>query len=175
MMKKSLGLLSAFLLLSSLMLAQIPKNDAKEFEYQGAATVKRAGSGELQQRMVKWANSYFEGMKVEVLVDDTTKRIVEVNVTESLVENYFGVNRKHADRVLKYHIKFDADRKDYKYWINKFEYSAQETDPKGQVNAVNGKLNELKTAANKSLQEEVHAKMLAIIESFTQAAEQELE
>lgn len=161
--------------LSTTAFAQIPKNDEKQFEYYGENSVRRAGSGDLQKRLTKWANTYFDNAKVEVLVDDSTERYVEVNVSQPMVEAYFGVKRKHEDRLLKYHIKFDAERKDYSYKINRFEYQAKEIDHKGEEEQLNGYLSDLKTAARKSLEEEVHNMMMALIESFEEAAETELE
>jgi hypothetical protein len=155
--------------------AQMPKNDEKKYEYYGENTVRRAGSGDLQKRLAHWGENTLEAEKVEVMVDDSTERYVEINVTEKMVESYFGVNRKHEDRVLKYHIKFDTDRKDYKYWVNKFEYQATEIDKKGEKTQLNGYISDLKTAASKSLEEEVHNKMQDLIASFSEAAEMELE
>jgi hypothetical protein len=155
--------------------AQMPKNDEKAFEYYGEATVKRAGSGDLQKRLVQWAKQNLQDeAQFTMSVDDSTHRFIEIDVTERLVESHYGVNRTHKDRGLSYHIKFDTDRKDYQYWINGFKYKALEVDHKGRETQHDGRLEDIKSAASKSLEEDVHVRMTELVESFTKAAEVEL-
>lgn len=157
-------------------LAQMPKNADKDFEYSGEATVRKAGSGDLLKRFEHWAKDYFsDATSVDVAVDDSTERYVEVKVVESLVESHFGVNYTHKDRSLTYLMQFDADRKNYKYKINGFYYKAIEIDRKGRETPIDSKLSEVKGASTKSLDEELHERMQGVIASFTEAAEKELE
>lgn len=168
--------LALALLVSSVSFAQMPKNDNKDFEYKGEKSVKRAGTGDLMKRIEKWGNDYFkEASSYTIAIDDTTKRYVEMDVTEAMVESHFGVNRTHSNRSLSYHIKFDADRKDYIYVINDFYYKALEVDNKNRETQMDAKLSEIKGAASGSLEEEVHMKMEQVIESFSKALEIELE
>lgn len=174
-MRLQFALFTFLFLLGHSLFAQMPKNDNKEFEYQGTADVRRAGSGDLIKRLSKWGNEYFsDALSLKVAVDDSTKRFVEIDVTEPLVEMHFGVNRTHKERSISYHIKFDTDRKSYLYWINDFRYKALEIDHKGREQQHDDLLSEIKSAATKSLEEEMHARMKDVIESFKKAAETEL-
>jgi hypothetical protein len=169
-------MLAIALLVSSVSMAQMPKNDNKEFEYKAQNSVKRAGTGDLMKRIEKWGNDYFKDVtSFTISIDDSTKRYVEMDVVESMVESHFGVNRTHKNRSLSYHIKFDADRKDYNYSINEFYYKALEVDHKNRETQLDAKLSDIKGAASGSLEEEVHMKMEQVIESFSKALEIELE
>jgi len=53
-------MLAIALLVSSVSMAQMPKNDNKEFEYKAQNSVKRAGTGDLMKRIEKWGNDYFK-------------------------------------------------------------------------------------------------------------------
>ncbi|MEX2595697.1 MAG: hypothetical protein WEC59_02120 [Salibacteraceae bacterium] len=175
MMKLATTILG-FLLVATSVMAQIPKNDDKQFEYHAEESVRRAGSGDLVKRLNYWANEYFsDEASLKISPDTTSDDIFYVDVTKELVESYFGVNRKHQNRSLSFHIKFLAERKDYQYWINDFKYKATEIDKKGRETLLDGQLSELKTAASKSLEEEVHLMMTNMIEAINKAAETELE
>lgn len=168
--------LAVALLVSSVAVAQMPKNDNKDFEYKGEASVKRAGTGDLMKRIEKWGTDYFkDATAFEIAIDDSTERFIEMDITETLVESHFGVNRTHKNRALSYHIKFDADRKDYAYTINKFHYKALEIDHKNRETQLDAKLSDIKGAATGSLEEEIHRRMETTIENFTKALEIELE
>jgi hypothetical protein len=176
MMSKWSILFTSLLLSAQVAWSQMPTNSDKKFEYNAAASVKKAGTGDLVKRFEHWAHSYFDEAKsVEILVDDSTNRVVEIKVTEDMVESHFGVNRVHKNRSLTYHIKFDAERKNYTYWINGFYYKATEIDHKGRETAHDAALEDIKSAASKSLEEEIHAKIESMIDSFTRAAEIDLE
>jgi len=167
--------LSAALLMVSSVFAQIPKNDDKDFEYKAEISVKRAGTGDLMKRIEKWGNDYFkDAVAYKIAIDDTTNRYVEMDITQSMVESHFGVNRTHKNRSLDYHLKFDADRKVYTYTVNQFHYNALELDKKNRETQLDGKLSEIGSAASGSLEEEVHMVMERMIESFSKALETEL-
>ncbi|NQV53819.1 MAG: hypothetical protein HQ500_11580 [Flavobacteriales bacterium] len=85
------------------------------------------------------------------------------------------MNRTHKDRSISYHLTFDTERKSYKYWINDFRYKALEIDHKNREVNHDDLLSEIKSAATKSLEEEMHARLLDVIESFKEAAEAEIE
>ena len=175
-MRLQITLFTLLLLMGQSLFAQMPKNDDKEFEYTGEADVRRAGAGDLVKRLGKWGTEYFaDAMALHVAVDDSTERFVEIDVTEQLVEMHFGVNRTHKDRSIRYHLKFDTERKSYAYWINDFHYKALEIDHKNREENHDDLLSEIKSAATKSLEEEMHARMLGVIESFKEAAEAEIE
>lgn len=171
-----IAVLALVCLMTTSAYAQIPKNDNKEYEYYGESSVRKAGTGDLVKRFGAWAEEYFkEAHEVVVLVDDSTERFVEVEVTEKPVDMHFGVGRVHKERALKYHLKFDCDRKNYKYWVNKFHYEALEVDNKGREERHSNSLSEIKSAATKSLKEEVHTRMTDMIEAFGKAAEIDIE
>jgi hypothetical protein len=162
--------------LPTVLLAQMPKNDEKMYEYHEEASVRRAGSGDLVKRFEHWANGYFaNAASYTIAVDDSTERYVNIDVTQELAEMMFGVNRTHKDRTISYHIKFDCDRKDYQYWINEFKYKALEIDHKNRETQHDDYLSDIKSAATKSLDEEIHGLMEDVITSFKAAAEIELE
>ena len=171
-----IAILAIALLVSSASFAQMPKNDNKDFEYKAEKSVKRAGTGDLMKRIEKWGNDYFkDALSYEIAIDDSTERYVEMCIKESMVESHFGVNRTHKNRSLKYHIKFDAERKDYTYTVNDFHYEALEIDNKNRETQLDSKLSDIKGAASGSLEEEVHMKMAQVIESFIKELETELE
>lgn len=174
-MKSLLLIAVASLMIHSSSFAQIPTNSEKKFEYHAEADVRRAGTGDIINRLNNWAKTYYQDMSLTISRDDSTNRFLDIQVEEGMVESHFGVARKHSERKLSYHIKFDCDRKSYFYWINDFRYAALEVDKKGVETNLDTELNELKTAARKAILEEVHTRMEGIIEAFKEAAEIDIE
>jgi len=114
-------------------------------------------------------------MSLTVVQDDSTNRYLDITIEEPMVESHFGVARKHSDRKLTYHIKFDIDRKSYFYWVNEFNYAALEVDKKGVETNLNANLSDLKTAARKAILEEVDTRIEEVIKAFGEAAEIDIE
>ena len=174
-MKQTITLIISIILSVSFAGAQIPTNSEKQFEYHAEADVRRAGTGDIMDRLNNWAKTYYQDMSLTINRDDSTNRFLDIQIEESMVENHFGVARKHSDRKLSYHVKFDIDRKSYFYWVNDFHYAALEVDKKGVETNLDADLNELKTAARKAILEEVHSRMAEIIEAFMEAAETDIQ
>ena len=174
-MKNVLTAVITILLSSSLTVAQIPTNSEKQYEYHAEADVRRAGTGDIMDRLNHWAKSFYQDMSLTVVQDDSTNRYLDITIEEPMVESHFGVARKHSDRKLTYHIKFDIDRKSYFYWVNEFNYAALEVDKKGVETNLNANLSDLKTAARKAILEEVGTRIEEVIKAFGEAAEIDIE
>lgn len=177
MIMKNLTLVLAFSSICFGALAQIEINKAtKKYEYanEEMITVERAGVGELINRFYYWGVEEYKANKSKVVRDDSTFRTVEFMVTTPLPENHFGVKFVHTKRELTYRLKFDAEKKDYSYWITDIAYKCIETDRKGREAAYDGLLEEYKGAAKRGLLEELEMVYDVLADSFGVAAERDL-
>lgn len=154
--------------------AQIPVNSEKNYEYHGKAEVKRASSGELQQRFIHWANDYFAKHRFSLEEDKAEKRLVTIQATMKMPESHFGVNRMHKDRELSYTLRFDAVKKEYSYWLNNIQYKGVEVDRKGVETSFSGRFEDFKGPTKASVESEIHNMLEGVVGSFTEAAEIEL-
>jgi len=156
------------------LMAQIPTNDEKNYEYHEDLEVKRASSGELQQRFIHWAKEYYAGQQYTMDIDKEEERFVTIQATAKMPESHFGVNRTHKDRELSYTLKFDAVKKKYSYWINNIQYKCIEVDRKGEETRISGRFEDFKGPTKASVESEINNLLEGVIESFTKAAEVEL-
>lgn len=173
-MRKSAIAFSLGMIMALSLAAQIPVNSEKNYEYHGKAEVKRASSGELQQRFIHWANDYFAKHHHSIEEDKAEKRFVTIQATMKMPESHFGVNRMHKDRELSYTLKFDAVKKEYSYWLNNIQYKGVEVDRKGVETSFSGRFEDFKSPTKASVESEIHNMLEGVIESFAKAADIEL-
>lgn len=158
-------------------LAQLEMNkESKLYEIHNPEllSVDKAGSYELINRFYYWGLEEFKDVKHSVERDDTNFRGVIFHVTMPLVDNHYGVKYTHTKRKVGFDLRFDAEKKDYSYWINHITYETVEVDRKGRTEEFNGKLEEFKGAAKRGLIEELDMTFDVIIDSFTVAAYDDL-
>ena len=136
-------------------------------------TVDRAGTDELINRFYYWGLDEFKDLKHSVVRDDTTFRGVVFNVEMPMVDNHFGVKYTHTKRKVGFELKFDAEKKDYSYWISNITYKTVEVDRKDREEAYDGKLEDFKGAAKRGLIEELDLVFEVMIDSFADAAERD--
>ena len=113
-------------------------------------------------------------VKHSVERDDTTFRGVVFHVTMPMVDNHFGVKYTHTKRQLGFDVRFDAEKKDYSYWITNIGYKTVEVDRKDRTEEYDGKLEDFKGAAKRGLIEELDLVFDVMIDSFSVAAERDL-
>jgi hypothetical protein len=162
------------LFIGAAVIAQVPMNKTTkkyEFHNETPLSVGSAGSNELINRFYYWGLAEFADYKYEVTRDDSTFRSVTFKVVMPMVENHYGVKFTHKDRALTYTLKFDAEKKDYSYWINDFEYKATEVDRKNREEKLDTKLEDFKGAAKTALLEELDLMFTTMIDSLAWAGE----
>lgn len=174
---KRITLAITILLTSSVGFAQLEINkETKLYEIHNEEilTVERAGTGELINRFYFWGLEEFKDVKHSVERDDTTFRGVVFHVTMPMVDNHFGVKYTHTKRQLGFDVRFDAEKKDYSYWITNIGYKTVEVDRKDRTEEYDGKLEDFKGAAKRGLIEELDLVIDVMIDSFSVAAERDL-
>lgn len=167
------------LLLSSLsctLSAQLEiEKETKKYAYSNdEMSVQKAGSGDLINRLYYWGVAEFEPYEVVVERDDTTFKSVIFKVTQPLVPHRFGTKHLHKDRVLRYTLEFNAEKKEYKYRIDDFHYKCLEILQDGEEVKVDGPLEGYKGASKRSLLDEVEMMCEAMVDAFSAAAEEEI-
>ena len=145
-----------------------------EMHNEEVLTVERAGVNELINRFYYWGLDEFKDVKHSVERDDSTFRGVVFHATIPMVDNHFGVKFTHTKRQLAFDIRFDAEKKDYSYWITNIGYKTVEVDRKDRTEEYEGKLEDFKGAAKRGLIEELDLVFDIMIDSFGMAAERDL-
>ena len=145
-----------------------------EMHNEEVLTVERAGVNELINRLYYWGLDEFKDVKHSVEQDDSTFRDVVFHATIPMVDNHFGVKFTHTKRQLAFDIRFDAEKKDYSYWITNIGYKTVEVDRKDRTEEYEGKLEDFKGAAKRGLIEELDLVFDIMIDSFGMAAERDL-
>jgi hypothetical protein len=174
---KRIALALTVLLTSTMAMAQLEVNkETKLYEMHNEEliTVDRAGTGELINRFYHWGLEEFKDVKHNVERDDTTFRGVVFHVTIPLVDNHFGVKFTHTKRQLGFDVRFDAEKKDYSYWITNIGYKTVEVDRKDRTEDYDGKLEDFKGAAKRGLIEELDLVFNVMLDSFSMAGERDL-
>lgn len=174
---KRIALALTVLFSSSIVSAQleiIKESKLYEMHNDELITVERAGADELINRFYHWGLEEFRDIKHSVERDDTTLRGVVFHVTMPLVDNHYGVKFTHTKRQLGFDIRFDAEKKDYSYWITNIGYKTVEVDQKDRTEEYDGKLEDFTGAAKRGLIEELDLVFDVMIDSFSMAAERDL-
>lgn len=153
---------------------RIPTNDDKQYEYKAETEVDRAGTGDLMKRLEYWSQNYFTSGQARVSVDPENKNVLIVETQIPLPESHFSVSRVHKDRMLKFQIQFDCDKKTYVYSVKDIKYKTLETYKKGDVE-YDGLLSEFKSPTKASVEEEVDRLIQEMIIDFQKSANTKLE
>ena len=153
---------------------RIPTNDDKQYEYKSETEVDRAGTGDLMKRLEYWSQNYFTSGQARVSVDPENKNVLIVETQIPLPESHFSVSRVHKDRILKFQIQFDCDKKTYVYSVKDIKYKTLETYKKGDVE-YDGLLSEFKSPTKASVEEEVDRLIQEMIIDFQKSANTKLE
>jgi hypothetical protein len=153
---------------------RIPTNDDKQYEYKAEAEVDRAGTGDLLKRLEYWSKNYFENGKARVSIDPENKNVLLVDTEIPMAESHFSVSRVHKDRVLKFQIQFDCEKKTYVYAVKDIKYKTLETYKKGDIQ-YDGLLSDLKSPTKASVEEEVDRFIQEMIIDFKKSANTSLD
>lgn len=153
---------------------RIPTNDDKQYEYKTEVEVDRAGTGDVMKRLDYWSKNYFKSGKARVSVDPENENVLIVEAQIPLAESHFSVSRVHKDRMLKFQIHFDCDKKSYVYSVNDIKYKTLETYKKGDIE-YDGLLSEFKSPTKASVEEEVDRFIQDMIIDFRKSANTKLE